>query len=391
MEKVSGVTRRTLLSTPRKATERFRLSVDDDDRWRLDEGEVIIDEFRFDYSQIVSPVVIYSRVIDRTQAEVLSARISPREVYVAPVPEPLEEVDARGHEPLPDDEFWAVIDLLGGKAWETRLAKAQRALAKHPEDYALRFAQAMAEKVRALDHPLNFNVYGDDGPLRLIAPGDYGSRFGAIMAGGRERYERVLAEPGLRDPKWSSDLSFMVLHLASSVLARNRGRQFVLVTTSWNYTDIGTNRENWDNSGFELRERPPTPPPTPEQEAQHAALVEKIIDDWVARTGEERDFNPYAPNGVRKAWFCVHYFVDCGEYALEQFALHVALSGSGPELDHDVATLLAARAGGELLGSARGGETLMKKFESHPFVTQIANSSLSQRDYVRTRIDGREA
>lgn len=57
--------------------------------------------------------------------------------------------------PLPDTEFWAYVDLLGGEVTDVGLATLTEALSDAPFEQIVAFRDALWEKLHALDHPAN--------------------------------------------------------------------------------------------------------------------------------------------------------------------------------------------------------------------------------------------
>ena len=386
MKTVSGFSYRTLEKRPRTALEEFHLVIDSDERlYPLKPNATIVSEYHFAGQPVDAPIVFYSRHLDLEQAATLSARVVPRTVPQTPVFDPPVIVDARTCEVLSDDDFWSIINLLGGKAWETKINKAEVELARRSEDFVLRFAQTMAWKVHLLDHPLNFTAEADGTTVRKS---DYRRFFGAVIAGGRPRFDEVLANPGTDDDKWYSDLSFFVLYLASSALRRQRKVDRVEITTTWMLAAVGENTANWEGSGFVARDSEPTPELTPEELERYRLLNEKAQVDWAEKFDIHPDFTPFTPIETRRAWFVLHYFIDMGDHALEQWAMHVSLQFGPPSVDVQVAEGLAARAGGTVMGAVSGApradklaSTMLQRFS--------VSSSLSRDEYVRQVIEGR--
>jgi hypothetical protein len=384
MQLVSGRARRTVQKTPRTATERLRVDFDGQPENELQPGEIVLDEFTFSDCPVDQPIVVYSRTLEVEQARVLSANLVARQDPPPPVAIPLPRVDATAHEVLDDDEFWPVVDLLEGKAWETRIARASRALAKHPRDFILRFAQTMAWKAHLLDHP---DLYPKDtSPENALAveQGDYRWRFGAIIAGGKARYESVLASPATYDHKWMSDLSLSVLYLASAALER-QDRVGALIDTTWDFT-VGANTENWAGSGVEVRPYVPVAP-TVEEEQEVQEKLAAINTDFIESTGIDPEFSPFAPN--YKQWFAVRCFVDMKDHAVEMVALHGAAAFGAASVDQQVAAELARRVGGILIGVASGYSTQRMRLSSCGLFSHKRDSSLSLDEYVATFMDGR--
>jgi hypothetical protein len=217
---VSGWTIRTLEQSPRLAREAFTIVLAEDGGPSWD-GELGRQRF---HGRAGGPLVVWEeRVGVVADTSALVARLIDGDIDAWQPQPPFERVDARGMDPLPDDEFWPIIDALGGRTWDRSIAAAERALAAHDEEFILRWSETAARKALALLTPL-----GSD-PDALW-------RIGATLAQGRRTYSSVLADPGLFESRWSSDGSPSALSLGTGALSRRRRLPYdriVLVVTSF--------------------------------------------------------------------------------------------------------------------------------------------------------------
>jgi hypothetical protein len=220
---VSGWTIRTLEQSPRLAREAFTIVVGEDAGPARD-GELGRQRFR---GRAGGPLLLWEEQVGViADLPTLEERLIAGDVDAWQPESPLERVDARGLDPLPEDEFWPVIDALGGRTWDRTVAAAERALAAHDEEFILRWSETSARKA-----------------LRLLDALGAGSEslweLGAVLARGRDVYESVVADPALLDPRWLGDGSIGPLVLGTGALNRRRRLPYdrmVLVTTSFSRT-----------------------------------------------------------------------------------------------------------------------------------------------------------
>jgi hypothetical protein len=132
-------------------------------------------------------------------------------------------LNAAGLEPLPDAEFWPVIDNLGGRMWERALDAAARQLSEYKDEHILRWAEAAGLRALALSDLLEATG---------VAPIDELHVIGASLGMGQAAYSRVLADPDTFDPRWLSDNCSQVIWLGTHALDRRLGGD-VWVETSF--------------------------------------------------------------------------------------------------------------------------------------------------------------
>jgi hypothetical protein len=220
---VSGWTIRTLEQSPRHAREAFTIVVGEDGGPPRD-GE--LGRQRFD-GRAGGPLLLWEEHVGVVaDAASLIERLIDGDIDAWQPESPSEHVDARGAEPLSEDEFWPIIDALDRRTWERTIATAERALAAHDEEFILRWSETAARKA-----------------LRLLDALGAGSEslweLGATLARGRDVYESVVAEPALFDPRWLSDGSIGPIVLGTGALNRRRRLphdRMVFVTTSFSRT-----------------------------------------------------------------------------------------------------------------------------------------------------------
>lgn len=150
-----------------------------------------------------------------------------------------------------DDEFWEYIDLLGGKTWDRTLAKPAAALAKKSDETILRFAQAMAERWFQLDSPAFASIRLDDDGVQFWDANDSRWCRGAIIAGGRERFEAVRADPSAFSRNWLSDLSWAVGSIANDAWSKKHRKPVFIQTSS--SMEPGANEATWAGVLGEIR------------------------------------------------------------------------------------------------------------------------------------------
>ncbi len=372
----SGRTRRTVEKTARTATEHWRVDFDGMRERPLEEGELVLDEYRFDGAPDYGPVIVYSRELSIEATRVLSSHIVPPPVYVPPEPHAPIVVDASEYEVLPDAEFWAVIDLLEGKAWENKLSRAERVLAEHSEEFILRFAQTMMAKAYLLDDPRVLPTFVTERGTRAIYTERRMDDRAAVIVGGRERFESVLANPRNPEPAWTSDSTWWVFHLADAALGRQR-KSDVRITTSIPRGRVAINPDHWSTDhGLEFD--PPTPEKTPEELEAIRVRLEEINKDYIARSGIDPAFSMFGDqtNG-HLSWHVVRYFVLLENGGLEHVVLHAASSTSPKSIERDVAQMVASRVGGTVLGEVTGGDRMMNQLFSIDAGGAKVKSSLS--------------
>lgn len=192
--------------------ETFSVRVD-----RLDDSDLAepgpvehpIGEFRFQ-GTIGDPILIWEGMIRgaRSREEALVffsgniAREEPRRATL---------LSAAGLDPLPDGEFWPVIDSLAGRMWEKTLDAAARQLAEQEDEHILRWAETAGLRALALSDVLEAADVGPVDELHLI---------GASLGMGQAAYSRVLADPDTFNPRWLSDNSSQVIWLGDHALER---------------------------------------------------------------------------------------------------------------------------------------------------------------------------
>lgn len=143
-------------------------------------------------------------------------------------PDPGIEIDARDLPPLDEDDFWSIIDVLERKLWGKTFNKAALALSKKDDTFILRFAQAAAQKLFQLDTPER-TMSG--GQISVEWESDF--QRGAILGGGRDRFELVLESPDSFDRSWMTGHASMPRAIASLAYEK-KNRRAVTILTSWN-------------------------------------------------------------------------------------------------------------------------------------------------------------
>ncbi|MCU1412370.1 MAG: hypothetical protein JWR04_3077 [Rhodoglobus sp.] len=122
--------------------------------------------------------------------------------------------------PLPDVEFWALLNTLGDERddWEALTT----ALSRKAKATILRFHEALAAKLYALDLPELFAV--QDGEFPMSEDVFLYTRC-AIVAAGRAAYERVLGERALRQDDWGEGEAEALLSVAPEAFGLRTGEE----------------------------------------------------------------------------------------------------------------------------------------------------------------------
>lgn len=211
----SGNVIRSLATTARTRVETFTIRVDGLDASGLAEPstvEHLIGAFRFE-GTVGEPILLWDSPIRHADSreDVLDffsgnvAREEPRRTTV---------LNAAGLEPLPDAEFWPVIDSLGGRMWERTVDAAARQLSEYEDGHILRWAETAGLRALALSDRLE---------AAGVAPTDELHVIGASLGMGQAAYSRVLADPDTFDPRWLSDNCSQVIWLGDHALGRRLG------------------------------------------------------------------------------------------------------------------------------------------------------------------------
>jgi hypothetical protein len=241
-----GITRRYVLKSAKLAQELFVVDFDgyplDPRATRAWDSQSPTDEYEFDGHLALDLALIYRRRWG-TESKLDHLLVAfAGNVAAGKKPVPLGTVDASDYEPLPDDEFWPIIDLLEGKMWETRISRAASALATQPDEFILRFAQSAARKMWELDSPdICEPATAGDG-THYLDGGWSNHRRGAAIAGGRQSFDSACRSPASMRELTVSDLSWGVGLIAAQAWQRRHGLS--RLTTSWS-AHPGSNEERW--------------------------------------------------------------------------------------------------------------------------------------------------
>jgi hypothetical protein len=88
---------------------------------------------------------------------------------------------------MTDDEFWSIIDVLGGSLEEERVAHLSTVLEGMPHPEIIRFNDTLAARLHELDHPDNAVRFGSDGDVIVSADASLYYRC-EIIARGRDSF-----------------------------------------------------------------------------------------------------------------------------------------------------------------------------------------------------------
>jgi Protein of unknown function (DUF4240) len=156
---------------------------------------------------------------------------------------------------MPDEEFWAYIDLLGGRAVDVEPLVA--ALTREEPQRIKAFANTLARHLHKLDLFALFRQpvrEPDEDPAADPMPlSDDGFLYArcAVVAAGLQRYEQVLADHAAFAGTWSTD-GEALLYAAEEAWARRTGRD----ACEWEHEDpvsveTGSNRAGgWPEPDF---------------------------------------------------------------------------------------------------------------------------------------------
>jgi hypothetical protein len=219
----SGNVVRSLAATARTRVETFSLRVDgldDSDLAEPSPVEHLIGEFRF-HGTVGEPILIWDGPIgeggSREKAlDFFSGNVAREK------PQGTTILNAAGLDPLPDGEFWPIIDSLGGRMWERTITAAARQLSEYEDDHILRWAETAGLRALALSDALE---------AAGIAPINELDVIGASLGRGKASYSRVLADPDSFDPRWLADNSSQVIWIGAHALDRQLDGEVRLETT----------------------------------------------------------------------------------------------------------------------------------------------------------------
>lgn len=126
---------------------------------------------------------------------------------------------------MTDDEFWALIDLIGGTRWDDSTSDVTAlvaALSVLPEGKITAFYDLLGDKALALATPEHYSAFSW---FPGLSDTFLYARL-AVIANGRETYEAILAHPRLF-PARSSNVWFeRLLHVCDDAYRIATGREF---------------------------------------------------------------------------------------------------------------------------------------------------------------------
>ena len=135
-------------------------------------------------------------------------------------------IDATAVPALPDEEFWPIIDCLGGgRTWERTIGKAERLAAEYGEKFAIRWAQTAGLKALQLADVADAAGWEAAEQLEVI---------GATLAQGKDVFAAVRRDPAAFDRGWLADLSAQTSWIGTGALERLGPRdEWVQVETAF--------------------------------------------------------------------------------------------------------------------------------------------------------------
>jgi len=141
-----------------------------------------------------------------------------------------------------EDDFWRIIDKIdwSKKDSEQKLAPAVKALAKMPVAGICIFADKVSEKLYQLDTRAHAGIYAANEPDHFISADDFLYARCAVIAEGKEYYEKVLNDPA----KMPEDIVFEpLLYLADDAFEMKMNVPFNYMPT-YNY-ETQSNKSGW--------------------------------------------------------------------------------------------------------------------------------------------------
>lgn len=143
---------------------------------------------------------------------------------------------------MSEDEFWMLIGTLNGWADADSVAPLTSTLAQLPEAQIVAFEDHLAAALHELDSPIGADkliegesmTLGDDGYLYARA---------AVVASGREAWQRVVDDPASIPATWQSFDGESLLYVAPEAYQESTGEPWGHVSPV-NY-ETGSNTTNW--------------------------------------------------------------------------------------------------------------------------------------------------
>jgi hypothetical protein len=229
MKPLVGRVVRTLTQTAQLARETFwlegpRQPYEAFADWAADD---VIAERDFS-GPLAGPILLWDEPIGRVSQldELLTEYFAGNLSVVKPAIDPVE-FDARGLEPLSDEEFWEPIDAMRGSQSEKAINKAGRMVSAKGGDFVLRWRETAALKAMSLVESFRRHGLGefvaDDLGMGLI---------GSVLARGQIAFAQILIEPAQWDPRWPTDHSSSLLFLGQLSSERSGGA-FARIVTSF--------------------------------------------------------------------------------------------------------------------------------------------------------------
>ncbi len=142
-------------------------------------------------------------------------------------------------------DFWQVIDKIdwSKKTAEAKISPVVKMLAKMPLSSIYLFADKLSEKLYHLDTKAHAAAYAADEPDNFISADDFLYARCAVIAEGKDYYEKVLNDP----TQMPSDIVFEpLLYLADEAFEMKMGIPFNYVPT-YNY-ETRSNKSGWQQT-----------------------------------------------------------------------------------------------------------------------------------------------
>lgn len=176
-------------------------------------------------------------------------------------------------EPMDDEQFWSLVDLLGGSGKTRSVAKLETKLRSLGSDEASRFAVALHLRLYELDHPAHA-LSRSGGGLEYVSDDVSQDLRAAIIAKGRSAYLQAIAEPG--SVSTAPGGAEPLIYAANRALSSDS--EMVLLDTGIDFS-TGSNLEHWPD----IDRRPPPPARTEDDRKRE---WQREILSWASVLGE---------------------------------------------------------------------------------------------------------
>jgi hypothetical protein len=313
-----GLLVRSFRLSGRRYRESFRLAVIGIPvEEQLYQGDILIAEYELGVQPKLGPIALYSRDIQSSlepadaYKEHFSGNRDALDVRARPI-----EVDVSSAVAMPDEDFWHLIDLLGGECGARAVTRLRTALARRAPEAIGGFEATLSLKLHSLDHPRNTmsvkvggrRVVSSDASLYLRC---------RIVAAGRSAYELALKPSSNSQLKGSSGENLLSVAASAYELKVGYPVNFVGLVP----VETGDNRGHRGNvlPALPVRQEPMS-------RARYIASLQRNIDLF-----------PHDPDDVWssaehwRSWYGIRYMVGTPGAYTE----HLVLFGADLELPEE--------------------------------------------------------